>query len=413
MRIWAIAAAVTCGCVVVQSPAPPPPRAPLVVQPRPQPRPRPEPQPLALAEPTSSCATSATAREIVPASSFPNGARAFASERGIEVFWNQQPGLGQSQFWLEHRAFSPAGEPLGPPTKILDTMMRWAAAGERGTFAIVNPAGGGAWKIAALHLGNAQPLWTAAMPAGNDYNNFAIAWDPDHAQWVIVAEQRIASFDHNHDRFRLVTARLSRDGAWADSPAFISPELEHATLSDWGAPLVHADHRMAVVWEQSAMTGHDRSLHVTELYPGRTVDFVVARGTAVSFRTVLAWANGGYVIAGATFPQSLTDSRVFVARLRDGVATPTQIVSSPDRYGGEPLLASDGTRVALAWNEQDATHTTSAHSAVLDERGGMSAHFASSGGVGQTDFTQALVAGRCGFTFVFTAGINPSALVLH
>src|SRR5205807_8972099 len=123
----------------------------------------------------------------------------------------------------------PAGEPLGAPEKVWDQLATEIAPGDDGTFLVV--AGS---HLAALRLGGARPLWDVTLPSQNGYGHVLLAWDPDHAHWVIAGEQRIPSNLKNiPDTYRLFTARLDRGGGWIETPRFISPPVLHAGLGGW------------------------------------------------------------------------------------------------------------------------------------------------------------------------------------
>ena len=402
MRAWVVIATTAAGCVIVPVGPPPPPRPlpapPLAPALRSAPAPAPAPAPLAIAEPTPACPQSSAPREILAATKFPNAARIFASARGFDLFWSEGDG---GTYWLNHRALSLAGEPVGADERVLDWLPTGIARGDDDTYVAI-------WveRIAAFRLGAAKPLWETKL-SGGQYLRTAIVWDPDHAQWVVGGEQVVASADRNHDLSRLVVARLDRNGTWVSQPTFISPAGVHAQISDWGNPLVAADHRVAVLWEQSSLGDSARSLHVTELQARGSHDIVVAHGSAVMFRSTLAVTRDGYAIAGSTFPKDLRDSRVFATTVRAGAAAPLRIISDPDRYGGEVVIAGS----AIAWDEQDPAYTTTAHAGILSD-GRVSATFAGSSDRGSTDFTLALVPGPCGVSLLYTKGINPSALWL-
>lgn len=356
--------------------------------------------------------TPVTKREIVPSSALGLYAKAFTSPRGFDIFWDSQPALGDPHFSLVHAAFSASGEPLDQPAMILDQYVRWIAPGDSREFGTIYMSGLHA-HVAVVRSDANTVLWDVALPSESfTHGNLAIGWDPKHAQWVVVGEDGFVTPDRSTIVNQLFTARLDRRGAWVQKPTRISPRSANASMSDWSNPLIWTGDRMAVVW--AGNVDHAWTLYLTELDPDRATDHVVAHGERSFLRTVLAWTNSGYVISGAEYDQ-LRDSRVFVTTVRDGVAAPLRYVSTSGAYGGEVAMATDGTRVALAWNEQPADEIgerTTVRAAVIDEHGDVSNAFASDTPNGRHDWVQSVAWNGSRFTLLHTRGINPAAIEL-
>ena len=85
-------------------------------------------------------------------------------------------------------------------------------------------------------------------------------------------------------------------------------------------------------------------------------------------------------------------------------------------YAGEVVIASDGARVALAWNEQDrsqpAVPRQSMRAALVDEQGAVSVVYAPEAPPGSIDFTQALAWDGCHFILLHGHGGAPGAIKL-
>jgi hypothetical protein len=362
-------------------------------------------------------ASSAEGGELLPASALAGSVKIFASARGFDVFWTAQPEPGSSQFEVMHRTFSAAGAPLGKATTVIDQPGRHIAAGKPGTFGLtyqVSTSSG--WQGHVLVVARDKTVFDLALPDdGAGHGTLAIGWDPVHAQWVIAGEQLTQLSDRPTGNVynRLFTARLDATGGWIEKPTYITEPGTNASLSDWGNPMTWASDHMAIAW--TASTGHDSTLYVTDLEPGHATHHQVASGHHGYMRCVLAWTRGGYVIAGAEDGDRPLESHLFIATLRDGVATPLRYLSDEARHGGEAVIASDGARVAVAWNEDEIGSEnvrTSVHAAIVDARGTIANAFASKTPTGQHDWTQAMAWDGSQFALVHTSGINPSAIQL-
>jgi len=130
---------------------------------------------------------------------------------------------------------------------------------------------------------------------------------------------------------------------------------------------------------------------------------------------VLAWTSAGYVIAGGDASAGLFAGRLAVITLRDGVAAPPRYVSGPNRSATESVIASDGTRVAVAWNEDEidvrklgkpgmiANNRTSIHAVVSrTARRASQMPRTPTPPPGQHDWVQAMTWDGCQFALVHT-----------
>ncbi len=133
-------------------------------------------------------------------------------------------------------------------------------------------------------------------------------------------------------------------------------------------------------------------------------------------RVALAATADGYVIAGGETGARPLDSRLFVTTLRDGVAGKLRYLPTTEPHASEAVLASDGKRVAIAWNEDQIVTNgegrTTVHAALVDARGTVKPVFATKPPTGRHDRIQALAWDGCRFALVHTIGINPSAIEL-
>jgi len=97
-------------------------------------------------------------------------------------------------------------------------------------------------------------------------------------------------------------------------------------------------------------------------------------------------------------------------------------VSGPNRSATESVIASDGTRVAVAWNEDEidvrklgkpgmiANNRTSIHAVVIGPHGELADAAYSDPPPGQHDWVQAMTWDGCQFALVHTNGINASSM---
>jgi hypothetical protein len=292
-------------------------------------------------------------REVASHPHLALGARLFATASGFDVFWQGS-----------HADDSGADLYLGSK-QIVASMVEDVAAGPAGTYAITYPdnhAVRGHWQYdlhVALYAG-AGLAWNVVLPDRKEgYDHVHAAWDGSARQWVIVGEERDVLPDASGYTHRLFVARLDARGRWIEKPTAISAPAVDAHVSDWGTPIASARDRVAVVWvggQRRVPPGPENelaaaTLFVTELARGKPTTITVATAPHTFFRTAIAATASGYVVAGAEL-EHLRDSRVFATTIEHGTAAPLAYVSASGMYGGEVQLASDGTRVALAWSEQ-------------------------------------------------------------
>jgi hypothetical protein len=250
------------------------------------------------------------------------------------------------------------------------------------------------------------------------HGTLAIAFDPVARHWVIVGEESVAlppGSTRGSHYSRLFTARLDEQGTFKTRPTYLTDPDISGNLSNWGNPLIWANDRLAVVSSESS--NNLTRVFVTELTPERTAKLLVTTVADLQ-RGVLAWTKSGYVIAAGESGPGLA-SRVYTVTLRDGVASPPHYLSDPKLSGAEPVIASDGTRVAIGWHESDIrpagprspieNRGAFAKAVVIDGAGNITPISRSEPPEGRHDWAESMTWDGCRFAFVHTHGINPSS----
>ncbi len=367
-------------------------------------------------------ADAGSAKEILPASAVAGSVKILASARGYDVFWTGQAKVGDPQFLGMYAAFSTTGQRLTRPVKLLDDGIRSAAAGDAGTFALVHTvATSSGWQayVALLRPAKAQVLWDVAIPSPEfGHGMVHVAWEPRTSAWIVVGEENVQlpNSPRGNVSTRLFVLRLGRDGKPLEAPRYIEEAGMSASLDDWGNPVAVAGGKVAFVW--TAHRDRVRTLYVTELDGERVTHTAVAATQVGGYsRVAIAPIAGGYAIAGGESGADPMSSRAFVTTLRDGSVAQLAYLAAATDHTSEPVIASDGVRVGVAWNQDelggpDGNRRTLVHAAVIDAQGAIHRVYDTKPAVGRHDWTNWLAWDGCRFALVHLVGINPSAIEL-
>jgi hypothetical protein len=363
------------------------------------------------------CPAAGATRELLPADALAGTVRMFASPRGLDVFWTGQRRAGEARFVLAYQAFTAAGAPLGRVETLLDYGPRHIAAGDDGIYGVTYQEGTQA-HVAVVRPAKHQVLWDVALPSKQrGHGTLAIVWDPRASQWVIAGEEQfqLPNQPSGYVYNRLYTARFDRGGKYVQQPTYLTAPGETASISDWGDPMTWTGDRAAIVWTGVDAKTHEPTLDVTELTASGATTREIARDAHGYTRSVLAAIEGGYVVASGKGAADPMESTMFVAIVRDGKAVPVRAPSSLPARASEPVIASDGKRVAIGWNSDEITGSENRRTTVhvmIVEAGVMSEIYATETPRGRHDWVQALAKTSCGFALAHTIGINPSSIQL-
>ncbi|MGE5185702.1 MAG: hypothetical protein ACM31C_26755 [Acidobacteriota bacterium] len=364
-----------------------------------------------------------TVKEILPASAVAGSVKILPSATGgLDVFWTGQGRVGDPHFLGMYAAFSASGQRLTRPVKLLDDPIRSVAAGGAGTFAIVHSVSTtSGWQayVALARPARGQIVWDVPLPSPErGHGTTHVAWDGRTRSWLVVGEELVQLPDRapGYVYNRLFVTRLDRDGKQLEAPRYIQEPGMSASLGDWGTPLVAAGGKIAFVW--AAHRDRVRTLYVTELDGDRVTHTAVAATEAGGYmRVAIAAIAGGYAVAGGESGADPMSSRAFVTTLRDGVVAPLTYLASARTHTSDPVVASDGARVGVAWNEDelgepDGNRRSLVHAAVIDGQGAVHAAYDTKTPLGRHDWTSSLAWDGCRFALVHLVGINPSAVDL-
>jgi hypothetical protein len=182
-----------------------------------------------------------------------------------------------------------------------------------------------------------------------------------------------------------------------------------------------ANDRLAIVWD-SYQNGGDGTwkIYVSELSSSGTTHIPVTTATHLG-RGVVAATAAGYVVVGSEPATAQHRARLFMTTVRSGVASPLHYLSNDDTDASESVVASDGSRVAIAWDEDrqsgdnsapDRMQGSSVHIAVVDGQGKVTSVAGPAARPNQADWVQSLAWTGCEFGLLHTNGINPSSITL-
>jgi hypothetical protein len=357
----------------------------------------------AMAEPT------ARSIELLPSSRNPASALILPSANGFDVFWSQLRGKVGANFDLFHAQITSDGQLVDTPVAILPHAPRHVAAGEADTFGVTyQQLIGNDYHGHVTAIRNNKVMWDVAIPSRHTHGTMAIRWDPVARLWVVIGEE---SGGGN----RLFFLRLDERGRWKTRPTYITDEKQSALISDWGNPMIWAGDRFAIVW-----SAHPGGVVITELAGTKVTHIPVTTAKGLG-RGVMAWTKSGYVVAGRE-DDTRRRRRIFVATVHDGVADPVRYMSSPDWSASEVMIASDGTRVAVAFHEdmvvvepldrRKVVNFGSAVRAVIVNGQTMTSVARSSPRDKQHDWVQSIAWNGREFGLLHTNGINPSSVQL-
>lgn len=369
--------------------------------------------PLQIAPPNGACSGKPIVAELLPANAFAGSAKILASPRGFDVFWTAQPALGSHEFMGMYAAYSRTGQRIGDAVKLIDQPIRNVASDGAGGFAIVYQASiTDGWQAHVAGVRAGKVSWDVAIPSRErGHGSLSIGWDAHAGAWVVVGEELVqlpnqaAGYVYN----RLFVARLDHAGAWLDKPRYVTDPLVNAQLSDWGNPLTGARGRVAFAW--TTVDGSQTTLYVSELDKVTAKRVEVARSRGF-FRVAIAATARGYAVAGGEDTADPLGSRAFVTTIEGTTAAPMRYLSPKDRRGSEPVIASDGKTVAVAWNEDitdKSGRRTAVRAVVVAADGTLRDAYDSKPPAGETDWVESMTWDGCRFALVHTYAINPSA----
>ncbi len=367
--------------------------------------------------------------EVLPSSVDASAVTLFPSPQGFELFGTTvERHDGGADFWTTYTAITPEGATRVQPTRILKHGARHMAAGDGGVFAlpyVEDTPNGWRGHVAAFHADTRSIVWDVAIPTqGAGHGKIAIAWDAKARQWVVVAEELapVPNGPAGNTYERLVSARIDAGGRWATRPTPFTTWPVTGHFSDWGHPMTMASDRVAIVWD-SYQNGGDQTwkIYVTELSAAGTTHIPVATTAMHLGRGVVTSTAAGYVVVGSEPATSEHRARVFMTTVRSGVASGRHYLSSEDTDAQESVVASDGSRVAIAWDENRSSGDNSApnrmqgstvHIAVVDADGTISSVPGSTPQPYQRDSVESLTWTGCEFALVYSTGANPSSTQL-
>jgi hypothetical protein len=369
------------------------------------------------------CSITGVVVEMMPSSANAGSVKIFPTRAGFDAFWISGSAM--------YAAFTRAGQRVGEPQKLVEPM-RYVTPGPDGTYGVTYQVSvKNRWQghVAMMKPG-AAPMWDAELPLhGRGHGNLAIGWDPHASAWIVVGEEQI-QLPNQPDGYvynRLFVARIDRKGALLEAPTYISDDTVSAQLNDWHDPLVVADNHVGVAW---VATDGNRpaTLYVTELDGAQPKRTRIATAQHGFMRVVLARTPAGYVIAGSESGSNIFDGRLFVTTLNGSSAGAMRYISTTGRNASEPVIATDGTRVAIAWNETETREVvepsmhpgpplkrsvaerTRARAVTIDAGGKLADAYTSATPSGRSDWVQSIAWDGCRFALVHTTGINPSGI---
>ena len=327
------------------------------------------------------------------------------------------------RFATLHQSFSASGAPLTKPVVVAETPVRHIARGEGGTWALTVQAFSDTWRSSVLlvRIGDGVPTVrgiTKIPLEGFGHSTMAIAWDAAAREWVLAGEEQFnePQKSRGYVYHRVLVARLSADGAkWIEEPRYLTGEYpESGMLSDWTSPFTTTADGVAFVWGAFRAYDGTATVRITELVSGKPpVHHDVATGPAY-MRGAIAKTPRGYAVSwGSMIPGTASKYEVKLALFEDGKAGAPFTLSerSGEDSAVESVIASDGKRVLVAWQQGWGDTGTAIHLAELPLTPGAKPErrALTNRKVLQHDWVQALWWDGCAFALIRLDGINPSA----
>jgi hypothetical protein len=341
------------------------------------------------------CTTTTDSVEVLPGSENPGLTRLVVHPDGLRLTWLRvEKETLPVRFKSRLMKLGADGKPTKPRTLMDEGAAGYLPTSDPSVFALAYATSHGT-HLTQVRDGVAAWDISLAVLGGRVSQ---IEWDPLSHEWLVIVD----------GADRLMMARYDAKGALVVKPTPISDKYQTAMISDWGDPLIWAGDRFALVWELVETSQKSRVL-ITEI-KGTKVTHIPVTSAAHLFRGVIARTAKGYAIAGGEFCER-TDkkpacSRVFTTAVRDGVATPKRYLSGDAGPSSEAVIASDGTRVAVAWNEIDG----GIRAAVLGDDDLDVVARSKAKAATSPDWVHSLVWDGCRFALSYGKGINPSRI---
>ena len=330
------------------------------------------------------------------------------------------------RFATFHRVLAADGTPAGKPVKLLDEGPKHLARGEGATWAIVAQRRvKERWRVlvTAVRIGDGAPkvLREVMIPLeGFGHATVAIAWDAVAREWVVAGEEQVNEPDKSPGYVynRVFTGRLAPDlSRWTAELQYLTGAFpESGTLSDWGPPIVQTARGVAFVWSAFRAYGPSSTVRITELVAGEPPVHHDVAETLGAMRPTIATTPRGYAVSWGDAVKGTHKYEVKAALWEDGrtIATHTLSVRRGEDSATESLVASDGSRVLIAWQQGWGETGGDIHLAELPltgtakpERRALTKRRAQ-----HHDWVQSLVWDGCAFTLVWMNGLNPTAAQL-